>query len=101
MDKVYLAGPMTNLPDYNFPAFNAAAERLRRFGYEVVNPAELHPVVEDWQSSMCRDIAVMLGCDTVAYLPGWESSDGAMLELELAKRLGKFIIDAHLIQPKN
>jgi hypothetical protein len=23
--RVYIAGPMTGLPDYNFPAFNAAA----------------------------------------------------------------------------
>ena len=30
--RVYLAGPMTGLPDFNFPAFNAEAAILRRSG---------------------------------------------------------------------
>lgn len=39
--KVYIAGPMTGLPNHNFEAFNAAAEAWRQAGWEVVNPAEL------------------------------------------------------------
>lgn len=37
----YLAGPMTGLPDLNFPTFHARAAELRALGHEVVNPAEL------------------------------------------------------------
>lgn len=43
--RVYLAGPMTGIADYNFPAFNAAAARLRAEGFDVVNPAD-HGVVD-------------------------------------------------------
>jgi hypothetical protein len=32
---------MTGYPDYNFPAFRAAAEKLRNDGHSVINPAEL------------------------------------------------------------
>ena len=38
--RIYLAGPMTGLPDHNFPAFRAAAEGLQQAGWEVVNPAD-------------------------------------------------------------
>jgi len=39
--RVYISGSMTGMPDHNIPAFNAAAERLRKEGHFVVNPAEL------------------------------------------------------------
>lgn len=41
MTRLYIAGPMSGLPQFNFPAFYAAAEALRAQGYDVVSPAEL------------------------------------------------------------
>ena len=38
--QLYLAGPMRSIKDFNFPAFNAAAAKLRAAGHEVFNPAE-------------------------------------------------------------
>lgn len=35
MHRVYLAGPMTGLPDFNYPAFNAEEKRIRALGYIV------------------------------------------------------------------
>lgn len=43
MKRVYLSGPMTGLPELNFPAFRVEAARLRALGFEVVNPADLNP----------------------------------------------------------
>jgi hypothetical protein len=39
--KVYLAGPMTGYPRWNFDAFDEAARQLRSDGHDVVSPHEL------------------------------------------------------------
>lgn len=38
--RVYLAGPMRGLPQFNFPAFDAGAATLEALGHEVFNPAD-------------------------------------------------------------
>ena len=87
MNRAYILGPMSSLPDHNRPAFFDAADQLREAGYSVVNPAELDdtmPVlIKDpklsWQMCMARDIAFLVGCDLGVALPGWHRSRGAKL----------------------
>ncbi len=95
MKRIYLSGPMTGLPDYNYPAFNAEAARLRALGYTVENPAE-NPLPADspWHMCMRDAIRQMLTCDTVAFLPDWRESRGANVEIELAIHLGMAVIPA-------
>lgn len=84
---IYLAGPMTGHPDFNYPAFNAEAARLRAIGYRVENPAE-NPVQNTWQAYMRQALAQLVKCDAVALLPGWKTSRGACIENQLAIDLG-------------
>lgn len=87
--RVYLAGPMTGMPEMNFPAFHAAARALRGRGWDVVNPAEINPDPKaGWACCMRDDIAALVTCDTVAMLPGWERSRGARIEWFLGINLG-------------
>lgn len=89
MKRVYISGPMTGLPDLNFPAFNAAAALLRARGLEVVNPAEISVQNPgNWEDCMKADIKALCDCDALALLPGWANSRGAHLEVHLAHRLG-------------
>ncbi|MGY2286848.1 DUF4406 domain-containing protein [Pseudomonas gingeri] len=92
MKRIYLSGPMTGL---NFHAFAAMTARLRGGGHTVTNPAELNPDGGSWHDCMRRDIVALMGCDTVATLPGWEHSKGARLEVLIAERLGMTVVNAH------
>lgn len=109
--KIYVAGPMRSIPFFNFPAFNAAADRLRAEGHEVFNPAERDNERHGTDISAgnvagCEDAAgvehgfdlrVALGEDlawicahaeAIALLPGWEKSNGANAEVATARALG-------------
>ncbi|MCE8042483.1 DUF4406 domain-containing protein [Halomonas daqingensis] len=99
MKRIYISGPMTGLPGLNFSAFHMAARQLRALGYEVVNPAEKQSEAEDlsWEEYLKQDLQQMLTCDTLALLPGWQSSKGAHLELHVAHRVGMNIVDVAAI----
>lgn len=95
----YLAGPMSGLPQFNFPAFYAAAKDLRDQGYRMVSPAELDDAEDaaiaraskdgdaaaakrSWGEFLGRDIQILADdCDGMILLPGWEKSPGARLEV--------------------
>jgi hypothetical protein len=102
MKKVYVSGPMTGMPDHNFPAFNAAAAALRALGWEVVNPVDVNPDTgTDWLTCMVNDLEAMRGCTAIALLPGHEKSDGASMEKIAAKRMGmKFYNIEDLLLPE-
>lgn len=87
---LYISGAMSAFPDdFNFPAFNRAAELLGKAGYEVVNPAD-KGIVEHWEwaSYLRYDLRQMLDCDGVAVLPDSHNSRGAWLESTVALHLG-------------
>ena len=89
MTRVYIAGPMTGLPDFNYPAFNAAAAKLRALGLEVLNPAENPPPpCGTWTGYMRMALRQLVECDRVVLLPGWSDSKGALIERSLAQALG-------------
>lgn len=87
---IYLCGPMTGLPEYNYPAFRAAAAELRAQGWRVVNPAENAAPTADptWDDWMAVSLPQVRAASLLALLPGWERSKGALLEVETARELG-------------
>jgi hypothetical protein len=95
MAKIYLAGQMTGIPDFNYPAFHEAARRLRALGHEVLNPAENPaPSCGTWQGYMRLALAQLVQCEAIALLPGWTESRGALIERKLAQILGMDVMSA-------
>ncbi len=87
--RLYLAGPMRGIEDFNFPAFRAAATALRDQGHYVFNPAENSS--HDTHIRVCMAIDTAWICNSaegIAMLPGWENSMGAKAELALAEAIG-------------
>ena len=98
MKHIYLAGPMTGLPEFNYPAFFTETDRLQALGYQVENPANNpEPPCKSWEGYMRLALAQMVRCDTIAMLPNWGNSRGAAIEFRLAGDLGMHIVDAHEI----
>lgn len=87
--KMYIAGPMSGLPQSNYPAFYAAAEVVRLHGYEPLNPAENDSdTSKPWEYYIRLAINQVLQAEAVALLPGWRKSRGANLEFSIGKALG-------------
>lgn len=86
--RAYIAGPMTGLPEYNFPAFYAAAERWRAYGWDVINPAEAFGGVTDlpYKSYCQKDVADLQTCDAIVMLHGWDGPNarGSVWERQIA-----------------
>ena len=110
---VYIAGPMRGIPEFNFPAFDAARDRWKAWGYDVISPADLDrdagfdPTDTGEGNShgflveaIERDVAMILymlkpnSRDAIALLPGWENSKGAAVEIALGKFLDLNFVDA-------
>lgn len=99
---IYLSGPMTGLPDWNYPAFHTWAAVLRNAGHTVANPAENFggdPHAGPRAMFMRKDIAMLLNAEAVAVLPGWERSKGATLEVAIARELDLPVLDIRTMEP--
>lgn len=94
MTTLYVAGPMTGLPDFNYPAFNTAAHTLRAAGYDVLNPTQgrATPTEDEdgmtWADYMRLALVLVTQSDGIALLPDWQNSRGARLEVDVARALG-------------
>jgi hypothetical protein len=87
--RIYIAGPMTGIPEYNYPAFMAATEQLEALGHVALNPAnhDISGEIKSWQYYMRHGLRLLLDADAIAVLPGWEGSRGASLEVKVAQAL--------------
>ena len=88
--KVYISGAIAHYDlDERKQAFDHAARYLSIKGYEPINPFENGISQEaHWKEHMRVDIGLLLTCDYIYTLRGWELSKGAKLELDVASSCG-------------
>lgn len=93
--KYYIAGPMSGLEHFNYPAFAAAEVQLKGMGLDVVSPRTApwpadHEEMDSkdlWRAMIRATMKMLLDCEGIILLKGWSKSNGANLELTVAKRL--------------
>ncbi len=93
--KVYISGRITGLPyDEVEMNFNLAENRLKEEGFEVANPLNNGlSANHTWCEHMKADIKLLMECDTIYLLKGYQDSKGAMIEYDLARILGYDVIE--------
>ena len=92
--KIYISGPISHDP-FHEDAFTKAEEYLRHLGYEVINPIDIPDKefdgpdrdVQKWNYFMRASIKLLMDCDQIYMLEGWEDSRGARLEQKIALQL--------------
>jgi len=95
---IFISGPMTGHKDFNYPLFHEVGRKLKDKKKLFYSPAhhwtgkELEPPkpeeAKSWDYYMRRSLKMLLDCDHILMLPGWQESEGAWLERDLAKNLG-------------
>lgn len=114
--KIYLAGPMRGIPEFNYPAFHFHAGQLRAEGHFVFSPAERdierhgvdiskgnvtgdNDVAEKQHGFSLREalrddmVFICMEAEAIALMPGWENSKGANAERATAVALGLQVIE--------
>lgn len=91
---IYVSGPMTGIPQLNYPLFNKVSAELRQAGFVVENPAENpDPPEKSWAGFMRMSLVQISRATILVRLPGWEASRGAVVENYLAEVLSLSIHD--------
>jgi nucleoside 2-deoxyribosyltransferase len=108
LKKIYIAGPMSGYPEFNFPKFNWMQEYLEENGWKVFNPAKkeieknLDPEAAatgdaqkaiaagfDFRECFTWDTQKVIEADAIMMLEGWEQSPGARAEHAVAVAMQK------------
>ncbi len=106
MKSIYIAGPMSGIPEFNFPAFYTAEAKLEASGWRVFNPANKDAEKElnqdaydkgdaelanstgfDFKEAYLWDITKVIEADAIYMLQDWEQSPGARGEHAVAVAL--------------
>ena len=85
--RIYISGPMTNHPDLNRPAFDAAEKRLTAQGHFVINPhriGALFGTVEE----LAKSFGLLYNLPCSANQPPWDH--------HIDEALARAVMDADL-----
>jgi len=90
--NVYVSGPISESPDH-IKLFNEAVDFLKDRGHKPLDPLSIKPSREflpprkEWVYYMKESVKMLMNADAIYMLDGWEGSQGATVEHDLAEKL--------------
>lgn len=105
--SIYISGPMTNIDKFNYPLFERVHRTLmnQADGYIIFSPHNVDAgdhvtnegaIPKPYGYYFRKAVRMLMMCDTIVMLHGWEGSKGATCELNIARlcgmRVGYFTI---------
>ena len=92
--KIYVSGAISGHPlDSVRERFAMVKHQMQAQGYEVIIPTENGlPPDAPWERHMAKDINLLMECDIVLMLEGWQKSRGCRIEFNCAVEARKTII---------
>ena len=91
--KIYIAGKVTGQPRANTEVNFARGFRLLLAkGYEPVTPLDYVSHLASEGEAMKTLVPLLLDCDGILLLDDWKFSEGAKIEMMLARYAGKMIL---------
>lgn len=88
---VYIAGPMTGIPDYNRRAFWLMEHCLKMRNCRILTPAHYDDLTLPYEWYMRMGLKMVLEANTLVMLNGWSNSKGANHEHRTASVVGNKI----------
>ena len=103
--KIYLSGPISDICKKEAKInFKIGEDMVRELGHEPVSPLTIPPPDrtlsehEEWMYYMRRSIKLMMDCDAMLSLLGWQESRGAQMERKLFFDLGLPVFYYHSVK---
>ena len=100
--RIYIAGQVSGLKREKAEQnFTRGCDLLTANGFEPVNPLHcVSPLDRCNKKAMSKLLPILLDCDGIMMLNGWEFSHGAKIEYQLAQYAGlKVIMEDDLLTP--
>ena len=101
--RVYISGPYSDddpeQVDANIEQARQAAGAILTLGHYPFCPHTMTAHFDEtfphisWHDYIATDLAFLPFCHVLLQLPGWEDSNGSLIELEDAERLGLLVLD--------